>query len=119
MDIPGTAFEFAKSLAEQLITLAIGIITVTITFAKDITGQRTSEHVNWLRAAWCIYLMSVLGGIWTLMALTGTLMPAGGGSVPQSPVFGLNVRFPAGAQIALFFTATCCVLAYGWRTFRK
>ena len=118
MDVPETAFEFAKSLAEQLITLATGIITLTITFAKDITGQRAQDHVGWLKASWCIYLFSILGGIWTLMALTGTLMPVTG-SPPENPTFGFNVRLPAGMQILLFLVGTVCILTYGFKTFKK
>lgn len=118
MDVHEVAFGFAKGLAEQLITLATGIITLTITFAKDITGQRAVSHMGWLKASWCIYLTSILGGIWTLMALTGTLMPISG-CPPENPTFGFNVRLPAIVQICLFLFGTFCILIYGFKTFKK
>ena len=117
MDAAQTAFTLAKEVSVQLITLSTGILAVTITFAKDSSAGRSGRHVAWLRYGWAIYLLSILCGIWTLMALTGTLMPADG-APPDKPTFGDNVRFPAGLQIVTFVAATLLVVAYGWKTIR-
>lgn len=99
------AFTSASDVAKQLITLATGVLALTITFAKDITNN-TEVHKPLLILAWVGYLASVLGGVWTLMALTGSL-----GKGEQS-IYGWNVRIPAISQILLFVGATVLIIVY-------
>ena len=67
------AFDFAADLTKQLITLATGIIGLTITFTKDfVRNAPASAHVfaYW---AWYLFLLSIALGILTLSTLTGNL----------------------------------------------
>ena len=64
-----------------------------------------------LASAWFFYLLSVICGIWVLMALTGTLAPL----EPSSDLLtlGENIRRPSGYQIILFLIATVLIIVYG------
>ncbi len=110
-------FTFAKEVATQLITLSTGILALSITYHKDIVKGAPLSREGLLRSAWCAHLVSILGGVWTLMALTGTLMPVNprGRGVPLE--FGWNVRMPASLQVFGFFLGiVLLVIVYGRRT---
>lgn len=99
MDAP-ISFTFAKDAITQLITLSTGVIGVSVTFAKDInsgTGITASDRTL-LRASWIVLLISIVFGVWALLALTGT---AATSSAPDA-IYGLNVTFPTLVQIGAF-----------------
>ncbi|HEY0784860.1 MAG TPA: hypothetical protein VGD62_03255 [Acidobacteriaceae bacterium] len=97
------AFDFAADLTKQLVSLSTSIVTVTLLFSKDF-----QQHSRYAKSAWVCYLLSTLCGIWTLMALTGTLAP-GKAAAPTLQI-GANIRLPSGAQIAFFGLATVFTL---------
>src|SRR5947209_20194535 len=96
------AFDFASDSTKQLITLSTGIVTLTITFGKDVFQNVPFYAKVLLVIAWVIYLLSIIFGILTLLSLTGTLEPVpdpsaaagGGGRVPPLPLGDV----PAGAS---------------------
>lgn len=107
-------FTFAKELATQLITLSTGILALSVTYHKEILKGITGGAERLLRIAWCVQLVSIVGGIWSLMALTGTLMPLD----PKTRVlqFGGNVRLPAMVQVGAFLLGTALLMiVYGRR----
>src|ERR1039458_2916871 len=67
------AFDFAADLTKQPITLATGTIALTITFSKDFLQKTPARARLWALGAWGVLLASVVFGIWTMMALTGSL----------------------------------------------
>ena len=67
------SFDFAADVAKQLIALATGIVTLTITFSKDVLGGVEDAHKGCLLWAWIAFLCSITFGVLTLMALTGNL----------------------------------------------
>ena len=69
------AFDFAADLTKQLITLSTAIITLTVTFSKDIIGRIDSSNRYLLLLSWIVFIISILLGLLTLMALTGNLDP--------------------------------------------
>jgi hypothetical protein len=69
------AFDFAADTTKQLITIATAIITLTITFSKDIIGGADNGPKAWLIGAWAVFILSIIFGVGTLMTLTGTLQP--------------------------------------------
>ena len=95
------AFEFARETTKQLLTLATAIIALMITFAKDFIGTVDETTRLFALLSWGAYLLSVVGGLLTLMALTGTL-GTDNDSVPVS-INGFNVKLPALFQIFCFF----------------
>jgi len=69
------AYDFASDTTKQLITLATGIIALTITFSKDIIGASKLTNSSLIFWSWGLFILSIFSGIWTLMALTGNLQP--------------------------------------------
>lgn len=110
-DATKLGFTFAKEVATGLITVSTGLLTLSVTFAKDIFGSTTKKKVRYLKGAWAFHILSILFGVLTIMALTGDLMPTGGS---RDLSFGPNVRLPAGAQIIAFFIGTCLLPAVYW-----
>jgi hypothetical protein len=104
------SFDFAADLSKQLITLASGIIAITVTFSKDIFTNAPPDAKNWLVASWIVFFISILGGIWSLMALTGTLDPIG--KEARISIQGANCRIPALFQIVLFLVAFALTIIY-------
>ncbi len=110
MTSPDLAFQFAKEVSTQLITIASALIGISVTFIKDFTPSGKA----WLRASWLVYVLSILFGIVTLMALTGMLesLAASGKSFDK---FSLPTRLAAGIQIIAFALATICLVIFGWQ----
>jgi hypothetical protein len=67
--------DFAQELIKQLLTLATGIVTVTLTFFDQVLGQaaKTGWPATLLKASWCVLGLSICAGLLALMALTGGL----------------------------------------------
>jgi hypothetical protein len=100
------AFDFAADLAKQLITLATGMIALTISFQKEILGGHLNGGAKSLmKAAWGLYIFSLLCGIWMLMALTGTLEPKNAEETHVPSIRGTNAVLPSILQILAFLTA--------------
>ncbi len=68
-----TAFEFAGELSRDLITLATGILAISITFAKDLLSSPSKGLRRTMATSWVLFVVSVVAGIVTHMALTGSL----------------------------------------------
>jgi len=103
-DAAAKAFDFAQDVTKQVLTLATAIIALTITFFKDFAGHSTYTVKVVMGASWIAYLVSVVLGLWTLMALTGTLEPLRPADARLS-IQGTNVRLPALLQVMSFLVA--------------
>lgn len=68
------AFDFAADTTKQLISILTGIIALMVTFSKDIVGSSINSK-GLLAWTWSIFILSIIFGVLTLMALTGTLQP--------------------------------------------
>lgn len=101
-----------SDLAKQLITLATGVIAITISFAKDVFGGKAGGNTL-LVASWVVYLVCIASGVWVLMAIAGTLDPSRPAASKGSggAFFGSNVRAPAALQVLSFIVATALVAA--------
>lgn len=105
------SFDFAADLTKQLITLSTSIVTVSLLFGDHFPKQSLLAV-----SAWLFYLVSTVFGLWTLMALTGTLAPL---QLPPTN-FNLksNVRVPSALQIASFAIAIVLTMIFVWRWHR-
>ena len=70
------SFDFASEAAKQLITLATGIVTLTVAFSGDVLALSKGNLRGWLTASWIAFLLSVVFGVAHLLALTGQLSRA-------------------------------------------
>jgi hypothetical protein len=109
------AFDFAQDTTKQLITIATAIIALTITFAKDFVVNVEPSIKVYAFYSWVALLASVFFGLWTLLALTGTLEPAPNKPVPQS-TRGSNVKAPSVLQIFTFLAGLILATVFGWKT---
>ena len=108
-----TAFASASDTSKQLITLATGLLALEITFAKDVLVKLDAAAKCLIGTSWVLLLLSVIAGVWTLLALTGSLAQA---SAPKAQsIFGLNVRIPATVQILLFLGGLILTVWFGVR----
>jgi hypothetical protein len=107
------AFDLAVETTKQLIALSTAVIALTITFLTDVV-ETASESATWfLRAAWLLYLLSILAGIATLSALTGVLgTTKDNDNVPD--IYSPGIKWAALAQVASFVLAMALTLAFGF-----
>jgi ketosteroid isomerase-like protein len=118
------AFDFASETTKQLITLSTAIIALTITFAKDILLSVPYSGKVLLMVAWGTYVLSLLFGLLTLMALTGELQPNNKGDASKQPasppepakspsIWASSIRFASILQILMFAVATILIVISG------
>ncbi len=106
------AFELGFNFASSLIVLTTGILALTITFRKDLIDASTrAQSERWLKLSWAIYLISMLAGIITMMALIGPLNPRLHN--PQSFSFTPSIRVPQVVQLFCFAAGTLFLVLYG------
>jgi hypothetical protein len=116
MDIQSKAFEFAQDSVKLMITLATGIITLTITFSKDFLGPNSVSDLSrhYALLSWVFFLASVGLGLWTLFALTGCLGAIGDKIYNACPsIYGKNITIPAILQIICFFLGLFWTVMFG------
>lgn len=104
------SFDFAAGVAKQLITLSTAFITITITFSKDITKDHSG--IICLYLSWIAFGLTIVFGIWTLMALTGTLKFTI--KDDNKSIYDKNIKNPALAQVILFILALLFTIIYGF-----
>lgn len=107
-----TAFEFAKEATTQLITLSTGVLALTITFASELRSGAPDGPIWLLGIAWGLYVLSIVCGVWTLLAITGTLGRGEEKELPCRAIYDGNIRVASAAQIALFLLATMAIVAF-------
>lgn len=120
------AFDFASDLTKQLITLSTGIVTLSVTFSKDIIGEVDDSKSYILFTSWIAFILSLLFGVLTLMALTGNLDPKEveqkqpDGSMkmvkpqPITTITSRNVTSTSVLQLLFFFIAIVSTCTYGY-----
>jgi hypothetical protein len=107
------AFASAADTSKQLITLATGVLALEITFAKDLIRELDVTARCLIGVSWILLLLSVGAGVWTLLALTGSL----GQETALTPkaISGSNVRIPAMLQIFFFLGGLILTVWFGVR----
>lgn len=121
MDAEEKSLDFAHEVTKQFLSLATAVPALMITFAKDFVsplGANVKVYAFW---SWGCFLLSVLFGLLTLMAMTGLLaeraklgpdaMPAAGHGLAMRS----NLRWFAGIQIVVFFVGMVFVVIFGWK----
>lgn len=106
------AFEFAQEVAKQLITLATAVIAITLTYSKDFASHASGNIRHLVVFSWYFFLISILFGLWTLMALTGNLETAAENNTPPS-IRTANVTMPAIIQILCFLIGMLLAILFG------
>lgn len=97
--------ESAAETTKQIITLATGMLGLTVTFAKEFKPANTDLSVpQSLEIAWLFYGITILFGIWTLMAITGSINKAAlKDKTPDAQTS--NIQIPAVLMVLAFLVA--------------
>jgi hypothetical protein len=105
------ALASAAESVKQLITLATALLGFEITFAKDFLAQLSVASRYAAEASWLCFLFSVVVGVWTMLAITGSL--AQQKSVERNSIFAKNIRVPSVIQILLFLVGLVLTVSVG------
>jgi hypothetical protein len=110
------AYKSANDLTVQLITLATGILALSITFMRDVIK---SNSPTWaLKGAWLMLLLSVIFGIWMIMAITGSVFRVTTHPEDFKTVSSYldSIQTPSMLQIVAFVTGIILLIFYGVRS---
>jgi hypothetical protein len=105
-------------ISKQLLTLAAGSLTLTVTFAKELIGHAKRTRRLLLATAWTAYLFSLIGGIWCLLSANGVVASI----VKYSPnaahqaIKAEKPILPLSIQLCCFLIGTVLILLIGLRT---
>ena len=88
-----SAADLLFEIAKQIVTVASGLIALTVTFAKNVGDGSLSRAARIALGSW---LLAIVASLWVLLALTAQLA-AGNGNV-----WAWNVRLPMFVQIIAF-----------------
>lgn len=105
------AFDLVTEITKQVLTLAVAVITVSITFSKDfaLLGS-TAKKV--LAGSWIAFFLAVVFGLMTLMACAGVQERAASrGSEPS--INESNVRALGAVQLLLFLLGLVLAVTAG------
>jgi hypothetical protein len=111
MDLHEKAFDYAGETVRQVLTLATGVIALTVTFANDII-EPGSRALPWMKWGWTLFGTSIFFGILTLMAIAGQLNEAATKKCAPN-MYAPNIRFFANLQIWLCFLALVLTIRFG------
>jgi len=102
------AFDTAQDASKQLLTVAAGIVVLTITFFENFGKHAPFSAKVLLAVAWIAYSISILCGIFTLQTLAGNLQKK------NLNIYQFNTQIFSIIQIVTFLIAlTLTVVAGG------
>lgn len=112
MDAPA-AFNFAKELTLQLITLSTAVVGVSATFSKDLSPSVGSRTRSQIYLSWICFLLSIVFGLLTLGAMTGVLDNAA--DLAKVSVYSSNIRALSLVQWILFLGGVLLLILHAMR----
>lgn len=101
------AFDAAQDASKQLLTVAAGIVVLTITFFADFGKYAPFAAKVLLGVAWLLYAISIVGGIGTLQTLAGNLHQN------NLNIYQLNTKIFSIGQYVTFIAALALTVAAG------
>jgi hypothetical protein len=111
-EVPAS-FEFAKEATTQLLTMGTAAIAVALTFAKEWREQGQSRSGWAMKVTWIGFTISVIAGIWTLGAMSGTL--ATSVNVAADHVYNSNIKFASITQMVTFIIGVVSLVVHALR----
>lgn len=109
------SFAAVSDLSKQLLTVTAGVLTITVTFSKDLFNRIPKDDRCWLVGAWIVLALSLLFGIWALMALAGSLGKTGSGGPSDTnlKVYATNIMIPVGLHVIAFLIGLALLVVAG------
>lgn len=107
------AFDLAADSTKQLITLATGVAALTITFLKDVLlGTVPADARTALHVAWVLYFVSIIFGVFALLALTGTVGTRNRTKREPPSIYEHQVTVPSIIQVVTFLAAIVLTVVF-------
>lgn len=103
------AFDFFAESTKQLITVATGVVTVTVLFSKDL--DTISRYIVY--AAWVVFVISVICGIVVLLNLSGNLQHAADGKYRYPSVTTEGIALLSKIHIGTFIAGIVLLFIFG------
>jgi outer membrane protein OmpA-like peptidoglycan-associated protein len=104
------SFNSTTDLTKQLITLGTAVLTLEVAFASAFFKQGIPRLYQ-LQCSWGFLLLSIVAGIWVLMAITGSL--ASMNNLEPKSVYAANIRTPSFVQVVSFAFGMVFTFLYG------
>ena len=102
------SFDFAADSTKQLITVATGVITATVIFAKDLDSTSRALAL----ACWIVLTLSIFCGLFVLFNMSGELHNAA--TTSRSPdLYNPGIRTFSIAQLGVFLVGVILVMIFG------
>lgn len=105
-------FDLVTEITKQVITLATGIIAISITFSSDFathSGNTSKDLFVW---SWSVFVVSILAGLMTLMASAGQQQKAADAGNDPTINSG-NIRLLGMIQLLSFLVAIILTVIAG------
>lgn len=106
-------FKFASETVTQTIGLSSAILALSVTFQKEQLAQNFPKALMPLKLSWVLHILSILAGVWSLMAITGQFSSP---NVINPNIWVPQITIPVGIQISLFFVAIVALVVAGWKS---
>ena len=110
-DTTKAAFASATETVNNTLTLASAILTVSVTFLKDVNTHPSNLQTWTLEASWVCLLLSAVLSVVTLAAITGTL--ARTRPIEATALYNSNIARPMAAALFLFLLGLSLTAAFG------
>jgi hypothetical protein len=112
---PGKPFDYVQDATKQLLALSTGVVTITVSFLKDIVTQAPPDARTVLYIGWGLFALSIFGGVATLFNLAGHV---GRAAEPDSDgIYVYGIRIFSAIQLVSFALALFAVVYFGARAF--
>jgi hypothetical protein len=105
------AFSSAQEASKQVLTLATGLIAITVALLGNLKSAVQSSALVYLHSAWICAGVSVLFGIVTLMLLTGQL--GRGEQFAPEAIYSRPIMVAFLGQFGLFVAALGLTITFG------
>lgn len=105
-------FDLVTEITKQVITLATGIIAISITFSKDFATHTSAASKDLFVWSWSFFVVSIIAGLMTLMASAGVQQEAVDRGQEPSIKAG-NLRLLGGVQLLSFLVAIILTVVAG------
>lgn len=106
-------FDYVQEATKQLLTLSTAVVTITVSFLKDVVSNAPCDAQIALYIAWGLFAVSILGGVAVLYNLAGHVGKAADTGSKGIEVFG--IRLFSAVQLIAFFFAFVGVVYFGAR----
>lgn len=106
-----SAFDYARDSSKQMMALATGTITLTITFMHDFVVAASPELKWCMVASWVLLLVSVSSGQVCLLGLTG-ILGSERDPPPKLTIYAASIKWPAVFQTVTFLLGLLLATAF-------